>query len=43
MNKKRHIKTHMLVSLIGLMCAVLLTVALVFNLSVYGYIFPVNL
>ncbi len=38
MNKKRHIKTHMLVSLIGLMCAVLLTVALVFNLSVYGYI-----
>ena len=38
MKHKRHIKTHMLVSLTGLMCAVLLTVALIFNLSVYGYI-----
>ncbi len=38
MKRKWHIKTHMLVSLISLTCAVLLTVALVFNLSVYGYI-----
>ena len=38
MKRKWHIKTHMLVTLIGLTCAVLLTVALVFNLSVYGFI-----
>ena len=38
MKRKWHIKTHMLVTLIGLTSAVLLTVALVFNLSVYGFI-----
>lgn len=38
MKRKWHIKTHMLVSLISLICAVLLTIVLVFNLSVYGFI-----
>ena len=38
MKRKWHIKTHLLVTLIGLTTAVLLIVALVFNLSVYGFI-----
>ncbi|MBQ6163145.1 MAG: HAMP domain-containing histidine kinase [Clostridia bacterium] len=38
MKHKWHIKTHMLSALIGLTGAVLLTVALVFNLSMYGFI-----
>ncbi len=39
-NKKRkwHIKTHLLITLIGLTTALLLTVALAFNISMYGYI-----
>lgn len=38
MKQKRHIKTRILFTLIGLTCAVLLSVALAFNLSVQGYI-----
>ncbi|MBQ4207810.1 MAG: hypothetical protein II621_05840, partial [Clostridia bacterium] len=38
MKRKWHIKTHLLVTLIGLTTTVLLTVALVFNLSMYGFI-----
>ena len=38
MKRKWHIQTHMLVTLIVLTGAVLLTVALVFNLSMYGFI-----
>ena len=38
MKRKWHIQTHMLVTLIALTGAVLLTVALVFNLSMYGFI-----
>ncbi len=38
MKRKWHIKTHMLVTLIGLTSAVLLTVAIAFNLSMYGFI-----
>ena len=38
MKRKWHIKTHMLVTLVALTGAVLLTVALVFNLSMYGFI-----
>ena len=38
MKRSWHIKTHMLVTLIGLTSAVLLTVALAFNLSMYGFI-----
>ena len=38
MKQKWHIRTHMLVTLIGLTSAVLLTVALVFNISMYGFI-----
>ena len=38
MKRKWHIQTHMLVTLIGLTSAVLLTVALVFNISMYGFI-----
>ena len=36
--KKRHLRTRILFTLIGLTCALLLSVALVFNLSVRGYI-----
>ena len=38
MKRKRHIKTHLLFTLIGLTTALLLTVALAFNLSMYGYL-----
>ena len=38
MKRKWHIKTHMLLTLVGLTTAILLLVALVFNLSVYGFI-----
>ncbi len=38
MKRKWHIKTHLLVTLIGLTVTVLLTVALAFNLSMYGFI-----
>lgn len=38
MKRKWHIKSHMLVSLIILICAVMLIIVLAFNLSVYGYI-----
>ncbi len=38
MKRKWHIKTHMLVTLIGLTTAILLIVALAFNLSIYGFI-----
>lgn len=38
MKRKWHIKTHMLATLVGLTTAVLLTVAVAFNLSIYGYI-----
>lgn len=38
MKRKWHIKTRMLITLIGLTTAVLLTVALAFNVSMYGYI-----
>ena len=38
MKRKWHIKTHLLVTLIGLTTTVLLTVALAFNLSMYGFI-----
>ncbi len=38
MKRRWHIKTHMLVTLIGLTSAVLLAVALAFNLSMYGFI-----
>lgn len=38
MKRKWHIKTHLLVTLIGLTSAVLLTVVLVFNLSIFGFI-----
>ena len=36
--KKRHIRSRILVTLIGLTCALLLTVALAFNLSVRSYL-----
>ena len=38
MKRKWHIKNHLLASLVGLTTALLLTVALAFNLSLYGYI-----
>ena len=38
MKRKWHIKTHMLVTLIGLTSAMLLAVAIAFNLSMYGFI-----
>ena len=38
MKRKWHIQTHMLVTLVALTGAVLLTVALAFNLSMYGFI-----
>ncbi len=38
MKRRWHIKTHMLVTLIGLTTAILLIVALAFNLAVYGFI-----
>ena len=38
MKRKWHIKTHLLVTLVGLTTALLLTVALAFNLSMYGYL-----
>ena len=38
MKRRWHIRTRILVTLIGLTCAILLTVALVFNLSVRSYI-----
>ena len=38
MKKQRHIQTHILRSLVGLTCGILLAVILVFNLSVRGYI-----
>ena len=38
MKRKWHIKTHLLVTLTGLTTAVLLIVALAFNLSIYGFI-----
>ena len=38
MKRKWHIKTHMLVTLIGLTSAMRLTVVLVFNLSMFGFI-----
>ena len=38
MKRKWHIKTHLLVTLIGLTTAILLIVALAFNLSIYGFI-----
>ena len=38
MKRQRHIRTHVLATLIGLTCGVLLVVILVFNLSIRGYI-----
>lgn len=38
MKKKRRLKTRLLATLVGVTCAVLLIVALAFNLSVRGYI-----
>ncbi len=38
MKRQRHIRTHVLATLIGLTCGVLLVVILAFNLSVRGYI-----
>ena len=38
MKRKWHIRTHVLVTLVGLTCAVLLVVGLAFNLSMRGYI-----
>ena len=38
MKRQWHIRTHLLVTLIGLTTAILLTVAVAFNLSMYGYI-----
>ena len=38
MKRQRHIQTHVLVTLIGLTCGILLSVILVFNLSIRGYI-----
>ena len=38
MKRKWHIRTHVLVTLVGLTCAVLLVVGLAFNLSIRGYI-----
>lgn len=36
--KKRHLRTRILVTLVGLTCAMLIAVALAFNLSIRGYI-----
>ena len=38
MKRKRHIKTHMMATLTCVTCALLLVVALAFNLSVFGFI-----
>ena len=38
MKRKRHLRTRILLTLTGLTCAVLLAVALAFNLSVRGFI-----
>ena len=38
MKRQRHIRTHVMATLIGLTCGVLLVVILVFNLSIHGYI-----
>ena len=38
MKKKRHLRTRLIVTLVGLTCAVLIAVAVAFNLSVRGYI-----
>ena len=38
MKRKRHLRTRILLTLVGLTCAVLFAVALAFNLSVRGYI-----
>ncbi len=38
MKKQRHIQTHVLLTLVGLSCGLLLAVVLVFNLSIQSYI-----
>ena len=38
MKKQRHIQTHVLLTLVGLSCGLLLAVVLVFNLSIRSYI-----